>query len=152
MSVCKFYSLISFHSAKSENPFKTAGPQDCSFLSKHPLVLISSCVFFLGFCFSFASVPLSMCFQNVERMSTWVPAALGHDGAGVLPAWCAGLHSARKPCVCSCRDLAATWPTCSEMRGRCLNWQTFECALPWVPHVEKAIHLVKRSNGAPRLF
>lgn len=54
MSVCKFYSLISPHSAKSENPFKTAGQTTLQLLI---CVLVCSHlfgVFFLGFCFPFA--------------------------------------------------------------------------------------------------
>lgn len=168
ISVCKFYSLISPHSVKSENPFKTAGRTTLQLLIH---VLACSHLLFLGFWLFFCLVlsppgpsshliflSFSFCvlfatwFWNVERMPTSVPVALGKDGMRVVPTWSAGMGSARKPCVCPCQHMPAAEQTCSEMRGQLLNWQTFWICLLESPVQKTAMHLVKRNKGVPRLF
>lgn len=114
MSVCKFYPLISFHSVQSEKPLETVGQAALLLPVMDSLVLVGFCVVscFPAFaillplrpspCLFSPQLPFSF-FSFCVTISTWlqsveyplgVPAALGKDGGGVLPAWSAGLHSA----------------------------------------------------------
>lgn len=156
MSVCKFYSLISPHSVKSGNPFKTAGQPIlqlliCAFACSHllwyflPCLLLSFCLVlspsgpsphFILLSFSLC-ILFSTCFWNVERMPTSVPAALGKDGVRVVAALWAGLESARKPCVplpahaCYLTSLFRNERTAFKL-ANILDMH------PWVPHAENS--------------